>query len=145
MPELRLVFERFQETDGHTFGVKLVPSWGGQPTDGERFDAPLTPDDFKEIRWYLEHYLDLPDAGATVRAQHVEASLEEWGQRLLQGVVRAYPPHRDLLRGFLRDDAAEVDRTLTIATDDPGILHLPWELLADRQSHLCERGILIRR
>jgi len=41
----------------------------------EGFDKPLveiTDEDFDNLRWYLEEYMELPDGGAVVRAERID-------------------------------------------------------------------------
>ncbi len=69
MNELRVLFTaeskgyriRFADTDGNNLGVE-VP-----------FIPFLTEENYEDLRWYLEEYMDLPDGGAVVRARRVEA------------------------------------------------------------------------
>src|SRR5262245_31930169 len=121
MQELRLLFTpsgqdsftiRLEEAPGHTVGVpaSLTPF--------------LTEDDYENLRWYLEDYMDLPDGGAVVRARAVEVQLKEWGERLHDAIFGA-PKNAALLAQLL---AAPEPRELTIATDQSALLRLPWEL-----------------
>jgi tetratricopeptide (TPR) repeat protein len=135
--ELRLLFTptehgsftvHFEDAPGHTVGVP----------------ATLTPflgeDDFENLRWYLEDYMDLPDGGAVVRAQAVEAQIKEWGQRLHDAVFAA-PENARVLRTLL---AAPQPPQLTIATDQSALLRLPWELMRDSAGSLAQR-VAVRR
>src|SRR5438552_3083862 len=106
VPELRLLFipaencsfaVRLEDIPGHTVGVAamLLPFLGE--------------DDFENLRWYLEEYMDLPDGGAVIRAQGVEKQIKEWGRRLHDAVFAA-PANAGLLRTLL---AAPEPRALT--------------------------------
>jgi hypothetical protein len=75
MNDLRVLFDpaadgsyraQLADTKGHRLGVE-VP-----------FTPFLTEDDYEDLRWYLEEYMDLPDGGAVIRAQRIEGELEEW-------------------------------------------------------------------
>ncbi len=71
MKELRVLFAaedkgyraRLADADGTTLGVE-VP-----------FTPFLTDDDYENLRWYLEDYMDLPDGGAVTRASGKRISL----------------------------------------------------------------------
>ncbi len=136
--ELRLLFSANDEDE--TFSVHL------EDVPGHTVGAPavltpfLTEDDFENLRWYLEDYMDLPDGGAVVRANGVEKQLERWGRRLYDAVFGA-PQNAALLRVLL--DTPE-PRELTIATDQSALLRLPWELMRDAKGSLAQR-LAVRR
>ena len=136
MKELRVIFTaadksyraQLTDADGNTLGVEV----------------PLTPflteDDYEDLRWYLEEYMDLPDGGAVTRAQGIEGDLQQWGHKLHDALFTA-KENRDLLQQLL---AAPEPRELTIATRDPVLLRLPWELMADDAGSLAQR-VSVRR
>jgi hypothetical protein len=97
------------------------------------FTPFLTEEDYENLRWYLEEYMDLPDGGAVVRAGVIEQQLHQWGCRLYDDLFTA-PENRALLRQLL--DTPE-PRLLTIATDQSALLRLPWELLTDDKGSLA--------
>jgi tetratricopeptide (TPR) repeat protein len=107
------------------------------------FVDPLTEKDLRELRWYLEEYLDWPySEPVRKRAQKIERQLDEWGAALFDAVF-ARPEARVLCDRLLesKDDA----RFVTIQSPDARILRLPWELLRDRSGPLITAGISIRR
>jgi len=104
------------------------------------FTPFLTEDDYENLRWYLEDYMDLPDGGAVIRARGIEEQLHQWGRRLYDALFSA-PENRALLKQLL--DSPE-PRELTIATDRSPLLRLPWELLADDAGSLAQR-VSVRR
>ena len=85
----------------HDIRIHFTPSAGnGQLvslTDGNGqpigialpFTLALTDDDYAKLRWYLEDYMELPDGGAVVRAQRIEAQLSDWGRQLHDAVFAA--------------------------------------------------------
>lgn len=117
-------------------------------TDGKRqpigialpFTLLLDDDDYAKLRWYLEDYMALPDGGAVVRAQRIEAQLSTWGRQLHDAVFAA-PENQAALQRLL---AADEPRQLTLATSDPALLRLPWELMSDAAGSLALR-VSIRR
>ena len=137
MNELRVTFAtdgdsayraQLTDADGNTLGVE-VP-----------IRLFLTEADYENLRWYLEDYMDLPDGGAVIRAQHIEEDLERWGRRLHDDLFTA-EENRDLLKQLL---ANPEPRTITIATQDLVLLRLPWELMADDSGSLAQR-VSVRR
>jgi len=69
--ELRLLFGR----TGDTLTYRVVPSWGGDAGEAQPFVPFLGDEDYEDLRWYLEDYMDLPTGGAVVRAERIERSL----------------------------------------------------------------------
>jgi hypothetical protein len=136
MAELRLVFQPAPDTT-MTVRVDFSSADGGMRSGGQPqpFTFQLRPEDYADIRWYLEEFMDLPIGGSVLRANRIEQSLLQWGRDLYKAVFD-YGDHRDLIRDLMR---AEPPRLLTIATSNGDILRLPWELMAD------ERGALTRR
>ena len=135
--ELRLLFKpaengsftiHLEDSPEHPIGVPVA------------FTPFLSEDDFENLRWYLEDYMDLPDGGAVVRAQGVEKQIKEWGHRLHDGVFG--PPENAYALKTLMD--APEPRKLTIATKESALLRLPWELMRDPAGSLAQR-LAVRR
>ncbi len=137
MQEIRILFSR---SDGNACRLTLTD--GGGKSIG--VEVPFTPflsdDDYSNLRWYLEEYMELPDGGAVVRAERIESDLANWGRQLHDAVFSA-PENQAALQLLL---GAKEPRELTIATDDPALLRLPWELMADSAGSLALR-VSIRR
>ena len=142
MAELRLVFQPAPDTT-MTVRVDFSSADGGMRGGGQPqpFTFQLRPDDYADLRWYLEEFMDLPIGGSVLRANRIEQSLIQWGRDLYQAVFD-YGDHRDLIRDLMR---AEPPRLLTIATSNGDILRLPWELMADERGALTRRDVTIRR
>lgn len=100
----------------------------------------LSEEDYENLRWYLEDFMDLPDGGAVVRARRVERDLDAWGRKFYDELF-PNEDSRELLKSLL---ASPEPRELTIATRDAALLRLPWELLADEAGSLAPR-VSIRR
>jgi tetratricopeptide (TPR) repeat protein len=128
------------------FAPAADPGYRVQLAYGEQLgvEIPFTPflaeEDYEDLRWYLEDYLDLPDGGAVIRARRIEGNLTRWGRRLYNALFSA-PENRALLKQLL---AAPEPRELTLATRDPALLRLPWELMTDDAGHLAQR-VSVRR
>ena len=132
MNDLRLLFHK----DNDSFTVQVEPGGSVLP-----FEPFLDEDDYENLRWYLEDYMDLPDGGSVTRAEKIEQSLNDWGRKLHDAVF-SDKPNRQLLQQLLNADGPS---TLTIATADSAILRLPWELLANEAGFMGLQGIGIRR
>jgi tetratricopeptide (TPR) repeat protein len=137
MHELRLLFAPIENG---SFRVHLEDGPGQTVGVPATLDSFLKEDDFEDLRWYLEDYMDLPDGGAVVRAKRVEKQIQEWGRKLHDSVFTA-PENAAQLKALL--DAPE-PRALTVATDQSVLLRLPWELLRDDSGSLAQR-LAVRR
>lgn len=139
--EIRVRFSSYDDNHGGSrFRVQLTDAAGSACGVAADFSPFLTDDDYENLRWYLEEYLDLPDGGAVVRAHGIEQQLHQWGRRLYDALFAA-PENRALLQRLL--DGPE-PRELTIATDQSALLRLPWEMLADDAGSLAQR-VSVRR
>ena len=137
MNELRVLFAP-AEDGGYL--ARLADAGGIKLGVEVPFTPFLTEEDYENLRWYLEEYMDLPDGGAVTRARGIEEDLDRWG-RALHDALFAAPENRALLKRLL--DAPE-PRELTFATQDPVLLRLPWELMADDAGRLAQR-VSVRR
>lgn len=139
MNELRLIFHDDPQTAATT--VQLVPGWpGGAKSQPLPFELSLNHDDYEDLRWYLEDFMDLPDGGAVVRAYNVESRLKDWGRKLHDSVF-ASETNGTLLQQLL---GLPDPRVLTVGTADASLLRLPWELIADEIGPLANR-VSVRR
>ncbi len=137
MQDLRILFAAAADTG---YRAQLADAKGRRLGVEAPFTPFLTEDDYEDLRWYLEEYMDLPDGGAVIRAQRIERDLGHWGRRLYD-VLFTVADNRDFLRELL---AGPEPRRLTIATRDPALLRLPWELMADDAGSLAQR-LSVRR
>ncbi len=139
--EIRVRFQSCGDKNGDSrLRVQLTDPTGVECGVAADFTPFLTDEDYENLRWYLEEYMDLPDGGAVVRANGIEQQLHQWGRRLYDALFAA-PENRKLLQQLL--DSPE-PRELTIATDQSALLRLPWELLADDAGSLAQR-VSVRR
>ncbi len=137
MHELRVLFTA---VDDDSYLVQLTDTEGAKLGVEVAFAPFLSEEDFGDLRWYLEEYMDLPDGGAIVRAKGIEERLEEWGRKLHDAIFGT--EENCGLKELLL--SAPAPRELTIATEDPALLRLPWELMADNAGSLAQR-VSIRR
>ncbi len=91
----------------------------------------------RELRWYLEHFLDYPFHPEIGHAEHVLDALKAWGTQAFNAL-------------FDRRDAGDWlagSSILQIRSDDPCILSWPWEALLDPQagSYLAHQHRVERR
>ena len=139
--KLQEIRVRFTPSAGDHFRVQFTDTAGtalGVETDFKPF---LEEDDYENLRWYLEEYMELPDGGAVTRAEGIERQLHQWGRQLHDALFAA-PENRALLQRLL---ASPEPRELTIATDKSALLRLPWELMADDAGSLAQRVSLRRQ
>ncbi len=109
------------------------------------FQSPVTEEDQKDIRWYLEVYAHLYTTNVDdKRGAKIAARLSVLGNSLLTAVF--YDEKTvELLQQFHRQ--AKVGSLLTISANHPAILALPWELLRFENEYLFHQQprISIRR
>nr|MBA3923293.1 CHAT domain-containing protein [Nostocaceae cyanobacterium] len=91
------------------------------------FQHPFDEKTLTDLRWYLEDYLRFPYGIADQRAAKIEQKLQQWGQQLFELVFRSTDKGREFFQEATREglDCCE----LSITTDNPAVLNLPWELL----------------
>jgi tetratricopeptide (TPR) repeat protein len=137
MQDLRILFAAAEETG---YRAQLADAGGRTLGVEVPFTPFLTEEDYEDLRWYLEEYMELPDGGAVIRAQRIEENLRDWGRKLHNDLFSA-PENLAALHQLLAMDGP---RRLTIATKDPELLRLPWELMADEAGNLAQR-LSVRR
>ncbi|OQY50081.1 MAG: hypothetical protein B6247_22140 [Candidatus Parabeggiatoa sp. nov. 2] len=106
---------------------KVIIHFNDQHSDRLDFQSPVTEEDQKDIRWYLEVYAYLYTTDVDdKRAAKIAARLPVLGESLLKAVCYN-DKAAELFQQFHRQ--ANVGRLLTISASHPAILSLPWELL----------------
>ena len=99
-------------------------------------EAQPTSNLMRELRWYLEHFLDYPFPPETTRADRVLDALKAWGTAAFNAL-------------FDRRDTSvwlAASNILQICGDDPHILSWPWEALYDPQAtYLAQHHRIERR
>jgi hypothetical protein len=108
-------------------GVLWWPEGGGVPELVSRAPLawPLDADALKDLRWYLEDYLQAPFGVWEERGPAVAGRLAGWGD-LVFGSVFGSGPARDAYQRARDKGLAVVFRSA-----EPGLLGLPWELMRD--------------
>ena len=103
---------------------------------GDLLQNPLNEEEEERLRWYLEEYWKWPYEQFRTRAEEVEELLPQIGQRLYKAISDSAGAQRVLLPWSLQP---EKDRQISIISDNPRVLSLPWELLHDEQGFLALR------
>ena len=78
----------------------------------------------RELRWYLEQFLDYPFPPETAHAEHVVDALKAWGTLAFNALF----DRRDV-GNWLAGSA-----TLQVRSDDASVLSWPWEAMFDPQA-----------
>ncbi len=111
---------------------QVIVQFAEQETKTLEFVSPLQPEDYEDIRWYLEVYAssyttDVDDESA----RRIEEKLPQWGKALFEAAFPSLTAQR-LFENFKRKrkENREVG-FITISAEHPAILSLPWELLHD--------------
>jgi hypothetical protein len=95
---------------------------------------PLNPKEREDLRWYLEEYWKWPYEAFAVRGQQIEALLPYLGKRLYEatfGSLKTEPAFQSWLTHEISP------RQVSVISDIPQVLSLPWELLHDEQGFLA--------
>ncbi len=108
----------------------------GLSHSGDILSDPLKPNEYKELRWYLEDYWKWPYEQFLARGKQVESLLADIGKRLYKAVFGSTEA-RDILQAWRLQPNA--DRQISIISEVPRALSLPWELLHDEQGFLVLR------
>lgn len=130
-------FHIVRQSDGKDIGPIQVPTAKGFPVDGMPNSELM-----KELRWYLETFLDYPFSPFTDRAERIQSALKNWGTQAFNALFS------DRQTGRLFDAATEqqyADLHLEIASDDPAILYWPWEAMCDPEVGVLSRTCQISR
>jgi tetratricopeptide (TPR) repeat protein len=108
---------------------RIVVQYDDRETQSLVFVLPLSQGDRNDMRWYLETYgaayTSEPD---DLRAQAIEMKLLQWGTILFEAIFC----DESALEQYRAFEATNTEnKLLTIASNHPEILSLPWELLCD--------------
>ncbi|HZF12663.1 MAG TPA: CHAT domain-containing protein [Thermoanaerobaculia bacterium] len=125
MPILRLAQTVLGE-DLHRVEISLEGDGLARQTADVRFLFRFTDDDQRDLRWYLEDYLQFPEDPAPKIAARVEGRMAALGAELFGAIFQGEA--RDLwatLRARLEETRVEIVTGVREATS------IPWELLRD--------------
>jgi tetratricopeptide (TPR) repeat protein/CHAT domain-containing protein len=108
---------------------RFVIHYDDRETEPLAFVSPLVQGDRNDMRWYLETYgaayTSEPD---DLRAEGIEAKLSLWGTALFEAIFG----EESALSQYRTFEATNAEnKLLTITSNQPEILSLPWELLCD--------------
>ena len=103
---------------------------------GDLLTDPLTQRERHDLQWYLEEYWMWPYEGFAQRGNEVEALLTEAGKRLYRTVFGSTQA-MSIAQTWSSQPGQQ--RQISITSDVPAALSLPWELLHDGQSFLILR------
>ncbi len=109
----------------------------GRSCAGILLFTPLTQQERIDLRWYLEEYWMWPYEGFAQRGKEVEQLLVAVGQRLYQAVF-GNAQAASLVQAWRSYAGKECQ--ISIISDLPAALSLPWELLHDGQHFLALRA-----
>lgn len=104
---------------------------GARQTCAAKFNFKLSEQDHKDLRWYLEDFLQYPLDPNPKVAERVEKRISEIGAELFKAVFQANDDARDLwatLREKLDDTRVEIITEVKQATA------IPWELIRDSKT-----------
>ena len=101
---------------------------------GDLLHDPLTQRDRNDLHWYLEEYWKWPYLEFAVRGKWVEALLIDVGKRLYRAVF-SDGETQALLQQW--QEQTNYQHQISIVSELPRVLSLPWELLHDEQSFLA--------
>jgi hypothetical protein len=102
---------------------------------GDLLNDPLTQQERDDLRWYLEEYWKWPYEGFAQRAKGIEKLLPTLGKRLYESVFGSRQADR-IVQKWL---STEGDHQISIISDLPHVLSLPWELLHSEQGYMVMR------
>lgn len=100
---------------------------------GDLLHEPLTPQERRDLQWYLEEYWMWPYEGFAQHGKEVEQLLVTVGQRLYQ-ILFGSAQAADLVRAWRLQGSKEYQ--ISIISTLPAVLSLPWELLHDGENFL---------
>lgn len=128
---------------GDTYQTRLYCAELGIDAGPFPLQLPLDDKILAELRWYLEQYTRWPVGPDVERAERIKAQLLGWGSDLFNAVFAAPDAARVWTQFRLHDP--DRPRLVTLDCTAPDVLRLPWELLADEETHLSMLDIGFRR
>ena len=102
-------------------GLRIAP-----PVD---FKNPLDESDYEEINWYFQEYFSNPTGEGSARSEAVETGLRNLGRVLFENTFKSNPEALNIYSSATSNGLSEC--TLSIVSNQPDFLGLPWELMND--------------
>ena len=87
MLELSVRFTSDEKVEDSPISLSLFRPDGGVSTNPAPFDPPLDDAVLADLRWYLEVFSSWPTGPDYVRAESIEAKLEDQGRSLLESMT----------------------------------------------------------
>ena len=132
MPDLlTLRLTQVAESDGQYRVELALEGAGSRQTANARFAFAVTEQERKELRWYLEDYLQDPHDPAPTIAARIEQRMVEIGTELFQKVFES---NRDVTRLWACMFEHLAETRVEIITEVRDATAIPWELLHDPQT-----------
>jgi hypothetical protein len=103
MQDLRILFAAAEDTG---YRAELADAEGRRLGAEVPFSPFLTEEDYEDLRWYLEEYMELPDGGAVIRAQRIEGEIEALAQ--LDGLPAPFSDFAVFLRQIAAGQVAPI-------------------------------------
>ncbi|WP_437657146.1 CHAT domain-containing protein [Sorangium sp. So ce1182] len=100
---------------------------------------PLSEEERKDLDWYLEEFWKWPFEGFAARGARIERTLPEIGRRLFRSAFGSADARGVFLQWHREPLEEGQRRQISLRTELPAALRLPWELLHDEQGYLVLR------
>jgi len=130
-------FEVLRGIDGKGTKPIVVPSPIGFGVKGQG-DSDLV----RELRWYLEEFLDYPFEPRLTRAERVKEALRDWGEGAYEALFGA-----DMGATMFHDAVRKGYKNLCLAisSDGPDVLSWPWEAVRDPKAECVGQNCQVER
>ena len=134
--DLRIVFTSPPQgsVSGVIASIALFCDALGSAHTGDLLTTPVTDEERAELHWYLEEYWKWPYEQFLKRGRQVEDLLADIGERLYAAVFGSEQAN-SVVQTWRSQPAREYQ--ISIVSDMPHILSLPWELLYDDQGFIA--------
>jgi tetratricopeptide (TPR) repeat protein len=106
---------------------------------GDLLTDPLTTQEREDLQWYLEKYWQWPYEGFLSRGKQIEVLLPTIGKRLYKSLFGSVEADRIMQKWLAQPEAAGPFQ-LSLLSELPTVLSLPWELLHSEQGYLALRN-----
>ena len=111
--------------DSSQVQLSFISGSGNETAPPADFTFPLTDSEMAEMRWYLSEYPENTFGEAKTRAETVESGLKDLGRLLYEAVFGSSDEARSLLEKATTTEGTK----LSLVSNRPEFLGLPWELL----------------